>query len=949
MANRKQITALTFSAFMAAVPAAYAQAPPAAQTGQTQTGRVTGRITDKSTGEGVYGALAIVEGTPIGVPADIEGVFGLDVAPGTYTINVTSVGFKAQKFEKVVVVAGQTVTLNAALQDNTKALGTVAVVGQKQTGSEVSLIKDLKQSEVVVSGVSAEQIVKTQDRDAAEVVKRIPGVTIQDSRFVIVRGLVERYNTVMLNDAIAPSSEADVRAFSFDALPSSAIDRILIFKSGSPELPGDFAGGVVKVYTRVSALANATVVNVSGGYRAGTTGAGFWSSERSKTDFLGYDNNLRSLPGAFPQSLTGLPVQQRVDAARQLSASWAPRRQTAAPDLRLTLGMTRVFDWGTAQITTLTTVSYANTHEQVQVQRNGYENYEPALGRSKQAFDYQDERGTQNTRLGVVHNWSARLNARTKLEFRNLFSQLGTNQVTVRRGFNFAQEEELGQAVGLRYDSRTIYSGQLQGTHELADERTTLTWTTGYSYTNRRQPDYRQYAYSRAVNTTGAFTLGIPNSADPRNGGRVFTDLQEHTPMVSGQWERRFGIDSLRLPEQQPRLRAGFYAEQKNRTFEARWPGFTKANFDQFDSNIQYLPVDEAFGSANINPTTGVALSESFQPTNPYDVANTLAAGYVSGVLPVGEHLTVSGGARVEAYRLLLNSAIDAGPVQLDTVQVAVLPSINATWNFTPRTLVRVAASKTVNRPEFRELAPFVFFDFEQSAEIQGNPRLQPARIYNADVRYEFYPTPGELLSVGVFGKQFYSPIERLIVPSPSLVYNIQNTDRAWSAGVEVEARQTFAQFTANPVLQRFGLTFNASLIASRVQLTEQQQRVQVSNRRLQGQSPYIVNAGVFFQDDESGWLASALYNVAGPRIFAVGSISQDPDIYEMPRHQVDLTLAKRFGAHLELKAGVQDLLNQRIQLTQDTNTDGKITGIDENIARFRRGQYSTLSATYRF
>ncbi len=937
--------ALAFSAFMAAVPATHAQSQQAAE-----TGRVTGKVTDKTTGEGVYGALVIVAGTSKAVPAEADGSYVLDLAPGTYTLNINSVGFKPQKFENVVVTAGQTTALSAVLVDNNTALGTVAVVGQKQTGSEVSLIKDLRKSEVVVSGVSSEQIVKTQDRDAAEVVKRIPGVTIQDSRFVIVRGLVERYNTVMLNDAIAPSSEADVRAFSFDALPSAAIDRILIFKSGSPELPGDFAGGVVKVYTRVSALQNATVFNVSSGYRANTTFNTFLTSERSKTDFLGFDNGLRTMPSAFPKSLGELSVQERVDAARQLSSSssWTPRRTTAVPDLRLSLGVTRVYDWGSAQITTVTAVSYSNTHEQVNIQRNGYQNFEPAVGRSNFAFDYRDERGTQNTRLGIVHNWAARLNSRTKIEFRNLFSQLGTNQVTIRRGTNYAQEEEVGEAVGLRYDSRTIYSGQLQGTHDLPDNRTTLTWTAGYSYSNRRQPDYRQYAYSRSIGSTERYTLGAASSVDPRLGGRIFTDLQEHTPMASGQWERRFGTDSTKLPEQQPKLRAGFYAEQKNRDFEARWPGMVKARFDTFDSNLQYLPVDEAYSPANINTTTGFALAETVKPSNTYSVNNSLVAGYVSGVWPIGERLTVSGGARVEAYRLLLKSAIDQGPIEVDTLQLSVLPSVNATWNFTQRSLLRFAASQTVNRPEFRELAPFVFFDFDQSAEIQGNPGLKPARIYNADVRYEFYPTQGEIISVGFFGKQFINPIERLIVPSPSLVYNIQNADQAWSAGLELEARQTFAQVSKNPFLQKIGLTFNASLIASRVKLTDQQSRVQQSDRRLQGQSPYIINTGIFFQDDERGWLVSTLYNVAGPRIFAVGSISQDPDIYEMPRHQIDFTVAKRFGAHLEIKAGVQDVLNQRVQLTQDTNVDGKITGIDENIARYRRGQYSTLSVTYR-
>ncbi len=929
---------------MAAVPAAHAQSPQAAE-----TGRVTGKITDKTTGEGVYGALIIVAGTSKAVPADADGAFTLDLAPGTYTLNVNSVGFKPQKFENVMVTAGQTVTINATLQDNNTALGTVAVVGQKQTGSEMSLIKDMRKSEVVVSGVSSEQIVKTQDRDAAEVAKRIPGVTIQDSRFILVRGLSERYNTVMLNDAIAPSAEADVRAFSFDVLPAAAIDRILVFKNGAPELPGDFAGGAVKVYTRNSTLQNATSLTVQSSYRTGTTLSDFYTSTRSGTDFLGFDNGQRKMPDAFPQGrLTGLSNTQRADAGRALRNDWAPQIRTASPDLRLSLGVTRLFDVGNTQVSTVTALSYSNTREQVTIDRFRYDNWLPEQKRSTQEFAYKDYRGTQTVRLGVVHNWAARLSSRSKLEFRNLLNQIGTNQITVREGQLFANGTDV-RAAGLRYDSRLVYSGQLQGTHDLADDRTTLTWTTGYSYTNRNQPDYRRYRTQRPTGSSEPFQVVLPPGASNSDAARFFSDLNEHIGMASGQWERRFGSDTLNA-EARPKLRAGFYAEQKKRDFSARWTSFTKAS-DAFDTRLAALPITEIFAPENINTTTGFLLEEGTNPSDAYRATNSLVAGYIGGATPLGRRWNVTGGVRVEYNRQQLTSGDYSGrPVKVDNPLVAVLPSLNTTFNFNEKNLLRLAGSVTVNRPEFRELAPFAFYDFEQNYQIDGNPKLKTATIYNVDLRHEFYPTPSEMVSIGVFGKFFQNPIEKVArVTSGDPIFTFENTTSAYSGGVELEARQSLAAISKSPIIQRLALTLNASLIMSRVQLTEKQGRVQESNRLMQGQSPYIVNTGIFYQDDEHGWSANLLYNVLGKRIFVVGVRDQDPTIYEMPRNVVDFIVSKRIGTHFEAKIGVQDILNQKVRFIQDSNTDGSITALDETIFSYRRGQYSTVGLTYRF
>ncbi|MEJ7659541.1 MAG: carboxypeptidase regulatory-like domain-containing protein [Hymenobacter sp.] len=219
-----------------------------------QKGAIAGKVTDKKTGEGVIGATVLVTGTVQAAPVQPDGGYRLELDPGTYNLTITYIGYKTQTFAGIVVQADQDTPLNATLEESATSLNEVTVTGVKQTGTEVALLQDLKKSEVVVSGLSSDQIVKTLDRDASEVMKRIPGVTIQNNNFVVVRGLAERYNTVMLNDALTPSSEVDTRSFSFDILPSSVIDRILIFKSAAPELPGEFGGGVVKVYTKNSVL-----------------------------------------------------------------------------------------------------------------------------------------------------------------------------------------------------------------------------------------------------------------------------------------------------------------------------------------------------------------------------------------------------------------------------------------------------------------------------------------------------------------------------------------------------------------------------------------------------------------------------------------------------------------------------------------------------------------------
>ena len=913
-----------------------------------QQGTLVGKVVDKKTKEGVIGATVLVTGSIQAAPVDLDGSYRLPLDPGTYSITMTYVGYAPLVFPGVVIKSGQETTLNGQMVENATSLGEVVVTGVKQTGTEIAMIQSLKNSEVVVSGVSNDQIVKSLDRDAAEVVKRIPGVTIQSNNFIVIRGLSERYNTVLLNDALTPSAEVDTRSFSFDILPSSVIDRVLIFKSGSPELPGEMGGGIVKVYTKNAVLENSTSLTVSGWYRHNTTGRDFLASNRSSTDVLGFDNGERQLPDATPERVDKQPIGLR--------NSWLPRTITALPDLRLSLGLTRKYELGSAYLSNVVSLSYSNTREQYRNLRQRFERQiDLETNQPKLQWNYNDVQATQAVRVGAIYNWQLRLNDRNRFEFRNFLNQYATDEVIHRVGQTLDQGNERDD-YALHYQSRTIYSGQVSGVHQLgAADRTTVTWSGGYNYVFRDEPDYSRYRNQRNIPEDGLpvrpYTVVIPPGGNPFDASRFFSELRENTYMSSGQWERRLGGRDT-TSANQFKLRAGFYAEHKERDFANRYFSYIKDNDQTFNVD-ETLPVEQLFAPQNIRPVTGFVLDEGTSPLDRYTGRNTLLAGYVGVVAPISDKLSISGGLRTEYNRRRVQSGDSLSEPYVEN-RLIPMPSVNATYNFNDRSLLRLASSVTVNRPEFREVAEYFYFDFSSNAIIKGNDTLRTATIYNADLRYEFYPSRSELISIGVFYKYFADAIEQTTqsVPTDQLYITFQNAAKAEDLGVELELRKSLIDLSSSKFLQRWSLVANAALIYSNVNLpdTDQNRGQALDNRPLQGQSPYVVNVGAFYQDDDHGLQFSAQYNVIGQRIRFVGDLQANYSIIEMPRHVVDLALTKSVGRHLQVRVGIQDLLNQRYRFLYDFNRDSKIQA-DENgsYANYRRGSYSTVGLTWRF
>lgn len=916
-----------------------------------QNGTISGVVTDSKTGEPIIGANVLIQGTSVGDVTNLEGQFTItNVKPGTYSLVISYITYKTHTVPDLLVESGKISKVNIAMQEDATELQEVVVRGTREINTDFTLLQSIRESKLVVSGISAEQIVRIPDRDAAQIMQRVPGVSIVDNRFVMIRGVSERYNQVMINRMIGPSTEIDKRSFSFDLIPSGAIDQILIYKSGSAELPGDFAGGVIQVITKQPPEENYFKVNTSVGYRIGTTFNGFNSSKGSATDKLGFDNGFRSLPEGFPSTAT-LQGSSRTSTIREQAGRLLPNNfdystRDASPDFGMGFELSQNFKVRNVRIGTLTSLNYSNSYLRKNVEFN---RYLFSGDETEVRFYYNDLYTENNVRISGISDWIISLNDRHKFEFKNLLNILGEDQNILRNGQDlFLNEDRFYRNYSYHYLSRFIYTGQLQGTHKFLDDKSlTVEWAAGYNQVNRNEPDYRRFRTFRLISSgEEGYQMQLPPSANLFETGRFYSKLDDTGYAGSLNVEKRFGDIS---EKRSPYIRAGSYVESKQRLFNARYisylyPGF----FDpQIGEDLIRLPLSQIFAPENIRSQDGFVIEEGTRPSDRYEGENLLVSGYVGGGFPLGK-FDISGGMRLEYNRQQINTATNNGPVTVDNPIVSPMPFINTAYNITDRSLVRLAYSRTVNRPEFRELAPFLYYNFELEMGIFGNPDLKVANIDNVDLRWEMYPNPGELVSIGVFYKHFRNPIEtilQLTTESPQATYG--NADEAESYGVELEFRKSLASLGVSKFLRNTSVNLNATYIYSLVNLGSQA-GFQQQKRELQGQSPYLFNLGMYYTDPDLGFNVSVAYNIFGQRIFQVGDINF-PSIYELPRHSLDMQIAKQFG-RMEAKFNVQNLLNAKYRFYQDTDVNNKITfnSTDAPIMLYRIGQQFAISLGYR-
>lgn len=908
---------------------------------------IKGKVTDSTTGEPLIGATIQIDGTPKATATDIDGLFafsGLD-ENANYTLTIKYISYKTKKIDGVRAEA-QPQAIEIKLTPDEQTLNEVTVTGVARKNTEIAVIQMTKSSPVIVSNVSAQEITKTQDTNAGEVIRRVPGVSLIDDKFVMVRGLSQRYNNVWINGGAVPSSEADSRAFSFDLIPSSQIDNMQIVKTPSPEYPADYTGGFITITTKDIPAENTAELSVGGNWNDITSFSDFKYAKGSGTDFLGFDSGMRGLNGGINSTLNSIAGNGVDLLNNHLNNDWRVRNMNPVGDLKLSGSLGRRWKLGDRQLGMIAAFNYSNEYRKYEdMQNNLFGVYDAEKDESNYLRYSVDDQYNHNVRLGAMLNFTLlSSDGNSKYQLKNIFNQIGNDRYTWREGLSAQSDNE--NSAEYYYRSRTTYNGQITGKHTFVLDE--LDWSASYSYANRNVPDRRRYLINDALEP------GVMQLTSPNDISREWTKLDEHivSAAVNDKHDFKFGSFT-------PSLKFGVYGEYRTRKYTTRdfiynWNAASNTlpdGFRQFD--LSEMLSDESYFGAD-----RLYLLEEQHMRNNYKGNNYLGAGYFAANIPLG-NFNIYAGLRYEYdhMELITNTRDNAeSPFSHNYEYNDLFPSVNTTYKINDKHQLRLSYGKTVNRPEFREVSPSVFYDFDLASNVQGNTDLKPCYIQNVDFRYEFYPSKGELISIAAFYKYFDSPIEwtYTVTGGTSLVYSYMNAQRANNYGIELDIRKDLS-FIGLP---GFSWSFNGALIKSRVKFEAGSKE---EDRPMQGQSPYLVNTGLFYKNDKLQLDVALLYNRIGKRIIGVGRSEgttsgnealRVPDSYEMPRDVIDLSASKKFGNHWELKLSIRDLLAQKVYYKQFADvhySNGTSREVEQITRAYKPGRNIGVSAVYKF
>lgn len=913
-----------------------------AQNSKSATGGLDIFIQDAATSEGVFDAQVELQNTLIKGKTDFEGKLTFNnIAAGLYTLNILSSDYAEKTIPGVTIKAGEIAKITIQLQAEDTSIN--VIIFKKRNLSDLTGATIIqRENNAVVEVVTSEMISRTTASKTSDVIKLSSGASIQENKFAIIRGLNDRYNAAYLNGAPLPSSESDRKAFSFDMFPSNMLENLVISKSATADQPAEFAGGIISINTKAIPEKNFISFSLGTGYNSITTFKDRTSYKGGKLDWLGIDNGARAIPseipayGSFPTSIAAQGA-----LAQQFSTSWDLQSQRFSPNysLQFSSGFSKKLT-ESREIGFIGALTYSRTFNYNETIRRGYtNNADPNNPQGSLIdFDYLDKNNVESVLAGGLANFSLKLNDRNSFSFQNIYSINSDDKLINRTG----ERDPVSAPTLIRsnarwFTSNSIYSGQLSGKHSSISEKLNINWLAGFSNVQRTIPSLNRSIYTRdksSIDTNYIANISISSVGPGFGGGMFFSENKENS--INFKTDATYDIiakDSIKL-----QVKAGLNTQLRNRDFSARQLGYTKYEVlggdVAFDNSLLYLPEDEIFAVENMGLLApgvgGFKLFDGTRFSDAYQARSVLNAGFAQ-IDQKYKKFHLIYGIRGESFTQQLEALNDdLSKIEINTTKLDILPSFNGIYALKKTKNLRLSYSQTINRPEYRELAPFAFYDFQTNFVVSGNTELQRAKIQNADLRYESYPGKGQLFSASLFYKYFDNPIEQFTRPDVVGEISFNNVPSATNFGLEIEARSligSIIDLDTSAFLSNVSIYGNMAIIRSKVDVSQIIGSA-YDSRPLQGQSPYVLNAGLQYKHPRDNWGMAVNLNRVGERITIVGNVNE-PDLWENSRTFLDVQLTKSFWKQKgELKLNIQNILAEDQIFYQNINKDVDVSGV---------------------
>ena len=912
-----------------------------------QQGKVEGKVIDSKTNAPVPGATITVNGSSNAAITDLEGKYSLTIKANEQSVlRFSSMGYSTKEISGITVKQEEIISLDVLLETIAKMEDEIVIMRTtRRQETTAALIAFQKNTNAVSQVISAESIKRSPDKNTGEILKRVPGISIQEGKYIIVRGLNDRYNQTMLNGILMGTTEPDRKTFSFDIFPAGMIDNIIINKAFVPEFSGEWAGGMVQINTRDVPAKDYLYVSIGTGFNTQTIGQDFYTYKGGKLDWLGMDDGYRAIPESLPfkSSFKSMNRENKSAFGKDFQNVWSADKtsSTVLPQLsrsfQLSGGVNRKIG-KESKFGAVLALNYNQSNKKTDYSVNRL--FTVADDIADISYDFQDKKYSRDILWGGLANFTLQLGRDHKISFKNLFNVNSTNYVTERTGKDFDFVPGTGanvKATELALKTNIFFNTSLSGDHHFPAIKTKFHWYGNFNILDQYIPDQRRIQYIQEPEAGAPYKLLIGASqSSQKSGSRYYGFLNDYNYTGGADVTKSFDLFG-----QKQSIKAGYFLQVKDRLFDSRpFAIYLPSN----NPDLILLPADKVFSPENFGNGTDnkFAFNEIAGDQYRY-VANTiLNAAYIQLENAFADKIKATYGLRIENYDQVTGSMKQSDHRHLYKKVIDFLPALNMTYLLSNKTNIRLSASKTVIRPEFRELSDFAFYDFALGATVTGNRALERTQVTNMDLRYELYPRAGELFTAGLFYKYFKNPIELFYNPASggASTFNYLNADKAYSYGVEVEVRR---RLDFNEALKNFTVQTNISWVHNRV--TKKDAKL---DRPMQGQSPYVINASIQYDVPAYGLSTTLLFNQIGDRIFYVGG-NDFPPVTEKHRPLLDLQIAKKvLKKSGELKLNVSDILNTSNLFYLDMNLDRKYHKSIDALA-IKRKYGSTISCTFSY